>query len=312
LTINKTELISVIIPLYNREELILETLNSIKNQAYRPVEVLIIDDHSTDNSKEACSNYAEKNKEDSLNFIIETNSRKGAPAARNTGFKLSKGSYIQFLDSDDLLLPKKLHLDVQFLSANPSCDLIYSKCQFFDQNGKYDSFWGRELTHNSADYFEFSWQTMCALYKREAIDKVGLWNEELVINQDWEYSIRFLLTNCEVKFIPEVRSLIREHSSDSIGKDLSLKKTRGKILATNSIYDRIEEKGLMDSYLKAKFQKRYIFCLLHLNSKADYSQSKSVLNLRKNIIPWYYQILLRIKSKVPAKFVLGLYALIKR
>ena len=99
-------LVSVVLPTYNRHLLVQRGLNSIKQQSYRPIEVLVIDDGSTDATKDVVAEWAGRNTEECLavHYFRQTNS--GAPAARNLGLIESQGEFIQFLDSDDVLCQK--------------------------------------------------------------------------------------------------------------------------------------------------------------------------------------------------------------
>src|SRR5579875_322194 len=99
-------LISIIIPLYNAEKYIIETIDSALQQSYKNIEIIIIDDGSTDSS----FNVAETYKSD--NIIVVKQENKGASAARNHGLKLAKGEYIQFLDADDILDVNKIEYQI--------------------------------------------------------------------------------------------------------------------------------------------------------------------------------------------------------
>lgn len=255
-------LVSVIIPLYNRAPLILETLGSVLEQTYRPIELIVIDDESTDNSIEIVKHFKSENNSDQFRIKISKQKNSGAPTARNRGIFSSKGKYLQFLDSDDILKPSKLQEEIKVLETNRNLDIVYSKAQFFTGNGNLqEEFWGIPLTSSSADYFNNSWQTMCPLYRRSAVETIGLWNPDLPINQDWEYCIRTITSDLNIQFIPEVHSLFRVHQFGNIGSGLDPEKVKGKELATTSVYHLLKEKGLLDNLLKKQFFKRYLFCL---------------------------------------------------
>jgi UDP-glucose:(glucosyl)LPS beta-1,3-glucosyltransferase len=101
-------LVSVIIPVYNREMLVTEAINSVFKQSYRPIECILIDDGSSDNSVSVINELKKvlESKDFSMQVLIQENA--GAPAARNTGLKRACGEFVQFLDSDDVLYPNKL------------------------------------------------------------------------------------------------------------------------------------------------------------------------------------------------------------
>lgn len=108
----KNNLASVIIPTYNRAAYLGKALDSVWAQTYRPIEVVIVDDGSTDNTKHVIDEWAKKHitKDFRCEYIHQKNS--GAPTARNTGMKNATGRFLQFLDSDDYLMPEKLEIQI--------------------------------------------------------------------------------------------------------------------------------------------------------------------------------------------------------
>ncbi|MCP4972024.1 MAG: glycosyltransferase family 2 protein, partial [Arcobacter sp.] len=137
-------LISIIIPIYNRESLIKETLQSIIAQSYKNWECIIIDDHSTDNTFFVTSEIA---KNDSRMHIYKRPDSipKGPSACRNYGFKKSSGQYINWFDSDDLMMPNKLEVDLKSITSD-DYDFTISQTQFFDNKSKENiGFWNDSL-----------------------------------------------------------------------------------------------------------------------------------------------------------------------
>ena len=118
-------LVSVVIPLFNKEDYIETTLNSVANQSYRNIELVIIDDSSTDSSVEKASFHLVQFKERFKNITIESRKNTGQAGARNDGIRLSKGEFVAFLDADDIWHPKKIELQVKFLANNPKTDLVF-------------------------------------------------------------------------------------------------------------------------------------------------------------------------------------------
>ena len=104
--------VSVITPMYNCEKFISETIESVLNQTYTNWEMIIIDDCSTDKSKQIVKQYIERDKRIRL---IALNENSGAAVARNKGIEVSSGRFIAFLDGDDLWEPNKLEKQIQFM-----------------------------------------------------------------------------------------------------------------------------------------------------------------------------------------------------
>lgn len=108
-------LVSIIIPTYNRATFIEETLDSVWNQTYRPIEVLIVDDGSTDQTKQVVDEWEKKHIYKDFQVLYFYQKNTGAPTARNTGMKNATGRFLQFLDSDDFLMPEKLDLQINLM-----------------------------------------------------------------------------------------------------------------------------------------------------------------------------------------------------
>ena len=115
--------VSVIIPTYNREKYIINAIESVINQRYPRVEVLVCDDFSTDNTKKVVYNYMREHP--NVKFLQRPDGHKGANWARNYGIECANGEYIAFLDSDDELLPESIAVRVAILDKHPEIDMVY-------------------------------------------------------------------------------------------------------------------------------------------------------------------------------------------
>jgi glycosyltransferase involved in cell wall biosynthesis len=117
-----SQLISVIIPTFNRGDFLLRALNSVFSQTYKNIEVIVVDDGSTDNTASLLQSYISENK---IIYIKQDNL--GVSAARNTGVKKSHGNLITFLDSDDEWVPHKLQSQLDFLSKKPEIQIVFTE-----------------------------------------------------------------------------------------------------------------------------------------------------------------------------------------
>ena len=119
-------LVSVIIPTYNRAGLLSETLASVVRQTYRPLEIIVVDDGSIDDTKDVVINWSKiHNKDEKCRLRYFHQENKGGSAARNLGLNESHGQFIQFLDADDLLAPTKIERQVSQLSSSDSKTVVY-------------------------------------------------------------------------------------------------------------------------------------------------------------------------------------------
>jgi glycosyltransferase involved in cell wall biosynthesis len=121
--------VSVIIPTYNAEKFIAQTIQSVLEQTYQDFEILVIDDGSPDRSVEVCQQF----QDDRLRIIRQPN--RGVPGARNTGIRAAKGEFIALLDADDIWLPEKLATHVQHLDQRPEVGISFSYSALIDDNG---------------------------------------------------------------------------------------------------------------------------------------------------------------------------------
>jgi len=184
-------LISVIIPTYNRANLISRAITSVINQTFNDYEIIVVDDNSTDNTEELVKT---KFKNKVIYFKHDINL--GPAAARNTGIKNSTGEYIAFLDSDDEWLPTKLEKQLNaFLNLSPDYGLIYVR-SLIDRNGKLVPYLPFEwLPKKEGDLFESLLRlnfidTPAVMIKRTVFEEVGYFDETLKCVEDYELFLR--------------------------------------------------------------------------------------------------------------------------
>jgi glycosyltransferase involved in cell wall biosynthesis len=187
--------VSVIIPAYNSAAYLADAIQSVMAQTFRDIEIIIIDDGSTDQTSRIMSAYSNR-----VVYIRQAN--QGPSAARNRGISLSKGKYLAFLDADDLYLPDKMRLQVDYLEAHQEIDLVYSDGVRFKISQ------GNEIvlplsTTGEVDIIraapsEYIFYLMthnifpihAPLVKRECIVKVHGFDETLTACEDWDLWFR--------------------------------------------------------------------------------------------------------------------------
>ncbi len=124
---NNLPLVSVVVPCYNHEKYVKETIESIINQTYKNIELIVIDDGSKDNSVQVIQEMADKH---GFTFVHRPN--KGLSATLNEGIRLSKGKYFCAIASDDILMLEKIEKQVTFMEANPEYGMCYGKILYFE------------------------------------------------------------------------------------------------------------------------------------------------------------------------------------
>jgi len=202
------DLVSVIVPTYNRAYVLPEALDSVWAQTYRPIELIVIDDGSTDHTDMVVERWCRRHQGDDqfeLRYFRQENS--GAPSARNLGLIQSKGEYIQFLDSDDLLYPEMLsHVCQAFNETH--CDLVHVGYEkICAECGKYIRQYVPEVTSHSAIAAYMTgkiWgHTSSLVRRRHLAQMVGPWNESLPIDQDGDYMCRTILRSPKMEIVQE-------------------------------------------------------------------------------------------------------------
>lgn len=128
-------LVSVIMPVYNGEKFLKESLDSVLDQTFRDFELIVIDDGSVDASSKILEGYAER-----IVYLRQEN--RGFSSAVNAGISIAKGRYVAFIGQDDVYLPEKLHLEVQLLEEDEGVDLVHTPGIFIDEEGKELFTWG--------------------------------------------------------------------------------------------------------------------------------------------------------------------------
>jgi len=203
-------LVSIIIPNYNKAPYIREAIESALNQTYKNIEVIVVDDGSTDESKEIIKSFGKRIK---AYFLPHKN----ANVARNFGFKKSKGEYIQFLDSDDIILPEKIEKQVEVLEKT-GADMALCYWEYITDSGELKNI--KELPKEFHDrelfrwFIQGNWYTPhCPLYRRQFIKDIE-WNENLCRAQDTDFHLKVAMHYPTAKTIPEVLAYYRISDSE--------------------------------------------------------------------------------------------------
>jgi len=216
-------LVSIVVPVYNRPGPLAEAVASALAQSYRPIEVLIVDDGSTDETPTVASRLAAEHPGE-IRVLRRPNG--GPGAARETGRRAAEGEYLQYLDSDDLLLPKKLELQVAALAGRPQLGVAYGICRETEPDGSERAPALRPSDHAIDSMFptflaERWWNTVTPLYRAELCDRAGPWSE-LRLEEDWEYDARVAALGPGLAFVPEVVAVHRDLGGGRLSRGAAL------------------------------------------------------------------------------------------
>lgn len=233
-----TDKVSVVIPSYNRSELLKAAIASLKSQTYRNMEIIIVDDCSTDNTP-----LVVKEMNDTRITYIQHEKNKGGAEARNTGIRHATGKYISFLDSDDQWLPEKLSLQMQVFQNNPEAGVVYTGVKVVDNERMI-----REIIpENKGDILKFLIKSNCidttssVMVKKDLLDRIGGFDPDIPSCQDWDLYLR-LAQITEFDFVRESLVLFYQHPGERITTD-KLARLNGHLHIFNKFKDLAKRQG---------------------------------------------------------------------
>jgi glycosyltransferase involved in cell wall biosynthesis len=220
-------LVSVVVPTYNYGRFIGEALDSLRAQTHGAWECVVVDDGSTDDTEEVVARVSAADPR--VRYLRQPNRRQAA--AKNTGLADARGRYVQFLDADDLLEPRKLERQVEFLEANPAADIVYGGARYFHTGRPgerlYGMFgeeapWMPELSGAGGGLVRALVRMNimainAALVRREAVEDVGPFDPALPPVEDWDFWLRCALKGKRFEFrdFEGALALVRAHESST-------------------------------------------------------------------------------------------------
>ncbi len=235
--------VSIIIPTYNRSKLLAICLRSVLGQSYRRLEVLVIDDGSTDETASLLQSLASNDPR----LKLLSQNHKGAQAARNLGYQASTGDFVSFLDDDDLWHPEKL--EKQMAAFKPDVDGVVCQTVWFrdwpgDHNFLFNIFDERDYLARFLA-LDVVWQTAAPLWRRPFLDKVGHWDERLTSGQDLDFHTRCLCFEPKLIILGEVLNFFREHTGTRITKDRKEEHPGNALVAMRNAHELLRARSLM-------------------------------------------------------------------
>lgn len=249
-------LVSVIVPTFNYGHYVAHAVESVRAQTLESWECVVVDDGSTDCTRDVVERLASGDPR--VRYVHQQN--QGLSAARNTGLRESSGEYVQFLDSDDLIEPRKLELQARFLRDHPEVGVVYGEMRYFpdgDPAARAFSPHGRgrrwmpgvsgtgrplveQLLHDNVMVVN------CPLVRRSVTEACGPFDTRLRANEDWEYWIRCALKGVRFEFLRAegTLALVRYHPT-------SMSRDAVRMIEAQRELRRIVDPLLPDAELKA-------------------------------------------------------------
>jgi glycosyltransferase involved in cell wall biosynthesis len=208
-------LVSVILPTYNRDQFLEETIDSVLGQSYSNFELLIIDDGSEDKTKDVISRYSDPR------ILVFYLSHRGRSAARNFALERCKGDFITFIDSDDLYNLNKIETQVNFFRDHRELEVAYTSAECFWEDEKfqvihsYQAVDSRNIYELIAAYVPVTICLPTVMFKRNVFERIGFFDESLDRFEDTDYWRR-IAKDYSIGAITEPTCLIRTHMENSL------------------------------------------------------------------------------------------------
>lgn len=264
-------MVSVIIPVFNRAEMLRNAVNSAIEQSWRPIEIIIVDDGSTDDTPAVAGELA--NRQPGL-VRVRRKANGGPGTAREAGRKEASGEFIQYLDSDDVLLPGKFERQVGGLRAEPDCGVSYGWTRYRHADGRVEAKpWkgsGRRVEWMfPAMLKERWWDTPTPLYRAEVLDRAGPWSD-LRLEEDWEYDTRVAALGVRLHYCEAYVAEVRDHDEHRLcrGEALDAARLRVRARAHSMIFANALQYGITKDAQEMQHFARELFLLARQSGAA--------------------------------------------
>ena len=207
--------LSIIIPVYNREKIVSSTLNCVAAQTFRPLNLILVDNNSSDGTLPVLLDFKESHQTPDFSITVLQESTPGACAARNCGLMAAQSEWIMFFDSDDLMTPDYVEQYANAMTADPDADIFVSRMQLSDINGIHKlAYIPHDIFANHIIHTMLSTPRYIAR-RRHFID-AGAWNAKTPSWDDWELGIRMLLSQPRIHYISDKARVTAVFTEESI------------------------------------------------------------------------------------------------
>lgn len=302
-------LVSVIVPTFNRAGLIGETLDSLEAQSWTRLEIVVVDDGSTDDTVARLRARPPMAGGRELRVLTQPNA--GVSAARNTGTRAARGEFIVYLDSDDTLLPEAITRYVEALQAE-GAEYCFAPIDLADAAGRVirDGLGFYPKTDGENFPFDRFWLVHGGCYRRRVVNAAGPWNETLKRNEDREFLWRIKTVAGRGLRLEVVQGVYRQHANDQLHR-----KTEGfyerQLHAMEVFADWLREEGRRDGELRLKLARECRFAGTRLAVEGDRDASRRAFRLAAHLCEGTWHPL-RLSPLLGALNAPGVFRLISR
>jgi glycosyltransferase involved in cell wall biosynthesis len=278
-------LVTTIIPVFNRARMLREAVDSVLAQTYRPIEILVVDDGSTDDTADAADALAAAHPAE-IRVIHQAN--RGVAMAREAARLVARGEFIQHLDSDDVLYPRKFELQVAGLREHPECGVSYGWTRGIKPDGSINK--GPERGTGTQHETMFPkmletrfWHTPTPLYRASLVHENGPWLD-LCHEEDWEYDARMAVNGVRLHYVADWISESRHHHEGRLsGQGLDAKVLRDRARAHALILQHGRRAGIGTETPEMQVYARELFLLSRQCGAVGLeSESEMLFNLARD------------------------------
>jgi len=285
--VNSNKLVSVIIPFFNRLDLLQESIKSVTEQTYKPIELILVDDNSNEEyDKDIFDKYS---KNGITTRLIRNKNNLGPGLSREAGRLESKGEYIAYLDSDDFWNKDFLKKLIGYLELYPEVGMAYSKTLLLRNTGNF-------LRNKNDQNFDKiipvifdvhgrPWATGACVWKKNVAEKIGSWSNSRIW-EDYEYDVRAAIINNQIIHIPEVLFYV---NMDSKGKISLFKNTKEMNIDKSKSILSISKHLRKSKFFNEQDIKRRItyFLLTSCATLSDYkAERRKILDIYNEFCRW--------------------------
>jgi len=255
--------VSVVIPVFNRAAMLRQAVDSVVAQTYGDFEIVIVDDGSTDETPRVIDELCARDPR--IRRVLRENG--GPGLARESGRLAAHGEFVQYLDSDDLLLPRKFELQVAALRARPECGVAYGIVRYRNANGDEIVCDWKPANQIVETLFPSMlvarwWETVSPLFRKSVTDAAGPWTS-LRLEEDWEYDSRVAALGVKLAFVNEIVAEHRDHGEGRLSRGAALdpRRLRDRAAAHELIFHHAQRAGVATARPEMRHFARELFLL---------------------------------------------------
>lgn len=279
------DLVSIVLPVYNGERYLKESIDSIISQTYQNWELIIVDDCSSDNSPVIAKHYEEK--DNRIKYYRNEQNIK-LPRSLNKGFSIAKGNYLTWTSDDNMYLPEALSRMVNELEKN-QVDFVFATCDVINETGEIVEVWAAPRDYQTA-IMKGDFVGACFLYTRKVYETIGEYDANKFLVEDYDYWLR-IFCRFKVYNITEHLYRYRWHK----GSLTSTEKQDG----INSMCERVLWDNIGDYGKLSLKQKYYFYAHLHkLRQSKETKAEKNKYKTKAKLLEKYYLFFYRIPNKI--------------